>query len=46
MLGFIRDMFSFEKARYTSIEELSEDIVKLAKSRMDLVLQKLNPDPV
>lgn len=46
VLGFIRDMFSFEKARYTSIEELSEDIVKLAKSHMELILQKLNPEPV
>ncbi|XP_045188727.1 mitoguardin-like [Mercenaria mercenaria] len=46
VLGFIRDMFSFEKARYTGIEELSEDIVKLAKLRMELVLQKLNPEPV
>lgn len=46
MLSFIRDMFSFDKVRYTSIEELSEDIVGLAKSKMDQVVKKLNSEPV
>ncbi|KAL4219615.1 Mitoguardin [Mactra antiquata] len=46
VLSFIRDMFSFEKMRYTSIEDLSEDIVTLAKHKMDLVVQKLNLEPV
>lgn len=35
VLGFIRDIFSFEKSRYTTVDALAEDIVKLAKQRMD-----------
>ncbi|WAR31126.1 MIGA-like protein [Mya arenaria] len=45
VLGFIQDMFSFEKARYTTVDDLASDIVRLAKTRIDQVLQKLNADP-
>lgn len=42
VLDFIRAMFSFDKARYTTIEELAADIEKLAKIHMQLILDKLN----
>ena len=42
VLDFIRDMFSFDKVRYTTIEDLSSDIVNLAKQRMGQILQKMN----
>ncbi|KAK3088099.1 hypothetical protein FSP39_014634, partial [Pinctada imbricata] len=42
VLGFIRDMFSFEKCRYTSVEELAEDIVRLAKQRSEEAAVKLS----
>ncbi|KAH3797097.1 mitoguardin-like [Dreissena polymorpha] len=45
VLGLIRDMFSFEKARYTSLEALSSDILLLATTRMDQALSKLSADP-
>jgi len=45
VLGVITDMFSFEKARYTTVNHLSEDILKIAKSHIDVILNKLTEDP-
>ncbi|KAL3870905.1 hypothetical protein ACJMK2_038936 [Sinanodonta woodiana] len=41
VLGFIRDMFSFQKSRYTSVEALAEDIVTLATQRSEQAADKL-----
>ncbi|OWF49902.1 mitoguardin 2-like [Mizuhopecten yessoensis] len=35
VLGLIRDIFSFEKSRYTTVEALGEDIVKSTRQRME-----------
>lgn len=45
VLQFIRDMFSFEKARYTTLDDLSCDIEKLAKKHIEVILEKLNTEP-
>ena len=34
-LGFINDIFSFQKSRYTTVEELSEDILQHMKARVN-----------
>lgn len=35
VLGFISDIFSFEKSRYTTLDDLAEDIVRLGKQRCE-----------
>ena len=40
MQSFIQDLFSFEKARYTTVDALASDIVNISKHRIDQVLQK------
>ncbi|KAB7501719.1 Mitoguardin-2, partial [Armadillidium nasatum] len=39
--GMLQDMFSFSTVRYTSVEELSEDLLKIAKDRYDVLIEKL-----
>ncbi|RXG56763.1 Mitoguardin [Armadillidium vulgare] len=39
--GMLQDMFSFSTVRYTSVEELSEDLLKIAKDRHDVLIEKL-----
>ena len=34
-LGFIRDLYSFQHVRYTVLEDLSEDIMKLARKNFE-----------
>ena len=34
-MGFIKDLFSFEKADYSSLESLSTDIPRLAEERYE-----------
>jgi hypothetical protein len=42
IVGFITDLFSFQKCRYTSIEDLAEDILQHAKSRAANITEKLS----
>ncbi|KAL5012454.1 hypothetical protein ScPMuIL_011005 [Solemya velum] len=35
VVGFLQDIFSFEKARYTTVEDLAADILHLAKERFE-----------
>lgn len=42
MMGFLSDIFSFQKSRYTSVEELAEDILQHMKRRVDAVSQKMS----
>ncbi|XP_064616535.1 mitoguardin-like [Liolophura sinensis] len=42
VLSFIRDIFSFEKCRYTTLEELSADILRVAKEKNLLGTEKLS----
>lgn len=34
ILEFLTDIFNFQKVRYTTVEELSDDIFKLMKERV------------
>ena len=45
ILEFIRDMFSFERTRYITVDDLAEDIVRLAKERSQEALQRLQLEP-
>lgn len=42
VLGFISDIFSFEKCRYTTLDDLAEDIVRLGKERCEAAVTKLS----
>lgn len=37
------DVFSFDKVRYTTVEELAMDILRLAKERADVAGERLAP---
>lgn len=41
ILDFIWDLFNFHKVRYTLIEHLSEDVLKLSKERFRVLLENL-----
>lgn len=40
-MGFMHDIFSFTKVRYTRVEELAADIMQLATLRFDRTIQRL-----
>lgn len=40
MLKFLRDMFSFEYVRYTTVEELADDVAKLLRNRIEEAAEK------
>lgn len=42
VLGFISDIFSFEKCRYTTLDDLADDIVRLGKQRCEAAVIKLS----
>lgn len=42
VLGLMRDIFSFDKVRYTSLPQLSDDILRLAKKRVAVASAKLS----
>lgn len=46
ILGFMWDVFSFDKARYTTVEELAEDILQLAKERAVITSDRLSPQSI
>ncbi|CAG0921367.1 unnamed protein product [Notodromas monacha] len=39
--GYVNDIFNVRKVRYTTVEELSQDLWKLAKLHHDLLVQRL-----
>ncbi|CAH0726063.1 unnamed protein product, partial [Brenthis ino] len=41
IVGFIQDLFSFQKCRYTNVEEMSVDIMQHARSRAANITDKL-----
>uniref|UniRef100_A0A6M2DKV9 Putative mitoguardin n=1 Tax=Xenopsylla cheopis TaxID=163159 RepID=A0A6M2DKV9_XENCH len=41
MMGFLVDIYNFQKCRYTSVEELSSDIFKLLESTVNNISLKL-----
>ncbi|CAG4998113.1 unnamed protein product [Parnassius apollo] len=42
VVGFITDLFSFQKCRYTNAEDLAEDIMQHARSRAANITDKLS----
>ncbi|XP_005104976.2 mitoguardin-like [Aplysia californica] len=44
VLGFIREMFSFNKVRFTDVEALAQDILEMAQAKSDLAAEKLKVD--
>ncbi|XP_050670407.1 mitoguardin isoform X2 [Leptidea sinapis] len=42
VVGFIKDLFSFEKSRYTSIEDLAADVMQHARIRAANITDKLS----
>jgi len=36
------DVFSFDQVRYTTVEHLAEDIIQLARSRVELTISRLS----
>jgi hypothetical protein len=41
-MGFLVDIFSFQKCHYTSVEELAVDLLAHLKSRVEAVSQKVS----
>lgn len=44
MLKFLIDMFSFEYVRYTTVEELAEDVARLLRNRIEEAAEKISPE--
>ena len=44
MLQLFRDMFSFQEVRYTTVEDLAQDILLKAKEMSQKAWEKLCPD--
>lgn len=42
VLKFLRDMFSFEYVRYTTVEELADDVAKLLRNRIEEAAEKIS----
>lgn len=42
MLGFLDDIFSFQKSRYTTLEEFSEDVLQHMKDRVNNISVKFS----
>jgi hypothetical protein len=41
-MGFLVDIFSFQKCRYTCVEDLAVDVLSHLKSRVEAVSQKVS----
>lgn len=42
VMGFLADIFNFQKCKYTSVEELSEGVLSNLKSRVECICQRLS----
>ena len=45
-MAFIRDMFDFDKVRFTNVSDLSKDIQKLAQNSIAQTLEAMADDEV
>lgn len=43
VMGFLMDIFSFQKSRYTNVEELAADVLSHVRIRVDNIGRKLTP---
>jgi len=41
VLGYIRDLYDFRRVRYSSSGSVAEDVMRLAKERLEDTLAKL-----
>ena len=41
VLHFMRDVFSFDKVRYTTVEQLADDILVLARAAITDTMQQM-----
>ncbi|KFM71843.1 Protein FAM73A, partial [Stegodyphus mimosarum] len=41
VMGFMYDIFNFNKVRYTKVEELASDVMQLANLRFDRTIERL-----
>ncbi|KAL1124385.1 hypothetical protein AAG570_001014 [Ranatra chinensis] len=44
VMGFLGDIFSFQMSRFTTVEELTEDVMKHVKTRIDNVCARLTKE--
>ena len=44
MEGYVRDIFDASRVRYTTVDELTEDLLQLTRERYQRVNEKLRPD--
>jgi hypothetical protein len=42
VMGFLLDIFSFQKCHYTNVDELAQDLLSHLKSRVEAVSQKVS----
>jgi hypothetical protein len=42
VMGFLRDIFSFQKCHYTSVDDLAPDLINHLKLRAEAVSQKVS----
>jgi hypothetical protein len=43
-MGFIRDLYNADLVRFTTVDDLSEDIMRLATDRLEVTKQHLASD--
>jgi len=41
-MGFLLDIFSFQKCHYTTVDELAQDLLSHLKSRVEAVSHKVS----
>jgi len=46
MLGYVRDLFSFQIVRYTDLDSVIEDVVRLSRQRLESVERRLKTEEV
>ncbi|CAH0556537.1 unnamed protein product [Brassicogethes aeneus] len=43
VMGFLADIFNFQKCKYTTVEDLAVDVIKNLKLRVENICQRLSP---
>jgi len=44
MLGYVRDLYSFQIVRYTDLDSVIEDVVRLSRQRLESVERRLKAE--
>ena len=40
-MGFLRDLYDFRQARYSTVETLADDVMRLARARLEGTIKHL-----